>query len=195
MDAAQADTWSLACGPCPYREKLVTFTSSNVNTWIRLWTGCGSSTGTFQIDLDNECYTPDHPPALGCAAASEDHPRHKVCQSQTCVEVNGYGANECSSNSDCVVVQTHLECSSMACVEITGSGTDQCTQDCDCYHMECINEACVRVNGDGTDQCTQNTDCYYYDSHYECVGNSCEEVPGPGVDECLFKWDCQPLPV
>ena len=218
MDAAQADTWSLACGPCPYREKLVTFTSSNVNTWIRLWTGCGSSTGTFQIDLDNECYTPGHPPALGCAAASEDHPVHKECINNACVTVNGYGSNQCSVNGDCI--ETHKECSNLACAEVSGAGQDECGQDCDCYYYKCdyTNQQCAKitgtdadqcsvwsdcihkecnyqtmtcdvVNSPGTDLCSTNSDCVEY--HTECIGFRCESVIGYGPDECYGDWDCE----
>ncbi|MFH2019446.1 MAG: hypothetical protein ABII80_02435 [bacterium] len=59
--------------------------------------------------------------------------KHSECNSNhACVQVNGAGTDQCSTNQDCAVVK-HSECNSNhACVQVNGAGTDQCSTNSDC---------------------------------------------------------------
>ncbi|UCD03933.1 MAG: hypothetical protein JSW73_05345 [Candidatus Woesearchaeota archaeon] len=92
---------------------------------------------------------------------------HTECANETCVAVPGSGANQCSSNSDCVV-ETHNICSYGQCTEVTGAGTDECSVNSDCRHNICWTNTsyngslyqCIPVYAPGTNECTTSADCY-----------------------------------
>lgn len=98
-------------------------------------------------------------------------PTHLECVSNSCTEVDGAGANECSSDADCES-PTHLACVGQACTEIPGSGLDLCSDDSDCLaptYNKCINQACAEINGTGVDECDSTSDCVIIPQSSTCI--------------------------
>ncbi len=213
-------THSLQCAPCEWRDYWPEFPKDSGK---KFWTGSGSSTGTFQIDIReyHDCYERVYPVALACAAYSEDQPveteTHLECSGKQCVEISGNGQNQCSEDCDCYF----YKCVDQACVKRAGTQANQCSTDADCIetHLECSGKQCVQVAGSGQDLCNVDNDCYFYKCDYtqqacvkragtqadqcsvwedcihnECVGFTCESVLSPGLDECYDNWDCEPEP-
>ena len=62
-------------------------------------------------------------------------PKHKACVGTQCIDVvSSYVGqpNECDSNTQCIVNQTHKVCSGVNCVTVQGAGVDECTSNAEC---------------------------------------------------------------
>lgn len=61
---------------------------------------------------------------------------HKVCQSGSCVDMEGTGDNECDSDTQCLAplnpTPSHKICQNSSCVTVEGEGVDQCSLDSQC---------------------------------------------------------------
>lgn len=137
------------------------------------------------------CERVDGPGANECLSDSDCQPTHMECQNFKCVEVPGAGTDECSSDSDCLV--THKACVNNKCVLVSGAGTDECSTDSDCYsstHTECHSGKCVVVSGAGANQCRYDSDCYHYECSYQNGGYKCVKVLTKGENECKTDSDC-----
>ena len=117
--------------------------------------------------------------------------RYDVCTGITCVEVNGLGEDQCSTDAQCSG-GVHSECDArtLKCILVDGVSPNLCVEDedCDSTYKLCENNSCVQKHGVGTDQCQIDSDCAT--SHKECVSSQCVVVVGPGVDGCQENINC-----
>ncbi|MBI4099560.1 PKD domain-containing protein [Candidatus Microgenomates bacterium] len=130
---------------------------------------------------------------FNCDCPSAPPPKHKACQNDACVLVDGAGADSCGSDADCAPA-THKECRNNACAVVSGAGNNSCNGDSDCVvvtHKECRNNACTVVSGSGSNQCNVDGDCVP-STHKECRNNSCVTVSGSGSSSCNSDSQCQP---
>ncbi|MCD4759288.1 hypothetical protein K8R33_00185 [archaeon] len=72
----------------------------------------------------------------GCLRAKERYINqttitHLVCEGSNCIEEEGEGLDQCSSNLDCFT-PSHFECINSSCVLVEGEGTDKCTTNASC---------------------------------------------------------------
>ncbi|PIR52500.1 hypothetical protein COU76_06095, partial [Candidatus Peregrinibacteria bacterium CG10_big_fil_rev_8_21_14_0_10_49_10] len=154
---------------------------------------------TYDTEVDVSCSVQcKQVGSSSSSSSSSSGTTHTECQNDQCVEVDGPGNDECTSNFNCTEEQ-HLECQGSQCVQIDGIGTDQCQTLNDCAsssssfsgesHTECQNNQCVQVSGPGQNECTSTFNCEE-NRHLECVGNQCREVSGMGENRCFTNTDC-----
>ncbi|HYK08196.1 MAG TPA: hypothetical protein VEW42_01700 [Candidatus Eisenbacteria bacterium] len=113
--------------------------------------------------------------------------KHKTCQNNACVTVNGAGSNSCTTDSQCQP-QTHKACVSNACSVVQGPGQDMCSTDSQCQpqtHKACVSNACSVVQGPGADTCATDTECQPQ-HHNVCQNNACVQVDGAGENSCVL---------
>ena len=181
----------MECSDCEIRSRHLRFPEDN---GVKIWTGSGACTGSFQIDLSDDfrdCYSIVHPPALGCAGQCEDKPKHTECINMACVEVDGHGPDQCSKDENCYYMA--CDYTQNACIKKEGScsSADECSTWSDCTHSACNYQtmSCDIEYSKGTDECNTFSDCSQY--HYECIEPySCQAVPGPGDNQCIKPMDC-----
>ncbi len=140
------------------------------------------NTATKECDDPNEI-------CQDCQCIPREEATHRECVDEQCVEVQGYGEDQCYSDSQCLE-PTHTECQDNKCVEVKGEGTDECSTDEDCE------EEAVCGDGDieGWEECEEDDDCAQDEF---CVGCMCLEIPaycGDGNldtgEECEYDEDC-----
>ena len=137
-------------------------------------------------------------PVLGCG-----DPTHTECQNDTCVTVQGPGANGCTASIPC---GTHMECQSLACVLVNTPGTNQCADDAGCLSSSSSSlSSSSLTSGASTSTLTSDASSSTISGfssiinpssghsssssiigpfHFECVFDACVQVPGTGTDAC-----------
>ncbi|NYZ77288.1 hypothetical protein H0O02_03155, partial [Candidatus Micrarchaeota archaeon] len=125
-----------------------------------------------------------------CQCIPTSQATHSECVEEQCVEVQGYGEDQCFSDEECRAPK-HSECLNEQCIEVDGEGVDECIADSDCGNPpECGDQ---RV--EGWEQCEKDSDC---GSGKICIGCLCYEIPafcGDGNldqgEECEKDSDCR----
>jgi hypothetical protein len=163
---------------------------------------------TFTAKCPNNLY------CSSCQCVDYDELSHTECDYAhgQCVNVQGPGQNECTSDSQCeeeeapfcgnLIVDPGEECESNSqcdngfacddceCVptsgQVCGNGVREGTETCD---------GSDDSNCDSGQSCNQNCQCQgttttYY--HYECQHDACVQVEGQGSSECNSDDDCVP---
>ena len=124
-----------------------------------------------------------------CQCIPRDEATHRECVDDACVAVQGYGEDQCYSDSQCEEPK-HNECIDDACVEVDGEGTDQCQTDEDCEAQP----ECGDGDIEGYEECEEDDDCGEGEVCIECF---CFDIPaycGNGEldsgEECEDDGDC-----
>jgi hypothetical protein len=103
----------------------------DLDSWV-----CGSTAyyGDCYCFGDSICHN-----TLGEPVSSPDCEAlemHNVCNlNGECVEVEGQGSDQCSSDNDCEIIEEKYNICNIngECVEVEGQGSDQCSSDNDCF--------------------------------------------------------------
>ncbi len=157
--------------------------------------GDGKIQGTEECDHGNtatkECPTAGEV-CQNCQCIPREEATHRECVDEACVEVQGYGEDQCYSDSQCEVPR-HSECQNEQCVEVEGEGRDECITDEDCIGPE---EPPLCGDGviEGYEECEEDNDC---SEGQVCLDCFCFDIPaycGNGVldagEECERDSDC-----
>jgi len=159
---------------------------------LETWCGDGKIQGAEECDHGNtkteECPTAGEV-CQNCQCIPRSEATHRECVDEACVEVQGYGEDQCYSDSQCER-PTHNACVDDMCVEVEGEGTDQCYSDDDCEELpECGDDVV-----EGWEECEYDEDCLEGEICFDCL---CYEVPaycGDGHldsgEECEDDGDC-----
>ena len=114
--------------------------------------------------------------------------KHNICQNNICIQVDGIGANECSTPG---VACTHKACWNNVCTALDGPGTDECTT---------IGAACGNGGNGGVTRynCVsgvcQPSETGQFDSYADCIASGCgsggDGEEGDPCDMCSDKEIC-----
>jgi|GEM_PF-4367522 len=124
-----------------------------------------------------------------CQCIPREEATHRECVDEACVSVQGYGEDQCWSDSQCETPR-HSECQNQQCVEVEGEGRDECITDSDCE----VPAECGDGDVEGWEECEYDDDCSEGQICIECF---CLDIPaycGNGVldagEQCEKNSDC-----
>jgi len=137
-----------------------------------------------------------------CPQDCQQQATHLECQNQQCMQVQGTGVDNCSTNIGCIQpIEKHLDCVGQQCIEVEGTETDSCNMDADCSsppaetHLECQNQQCVEVQGAGEDSCINNADCQQCDLPENQIIKDKMIWDLPELCEFIYRGDWQPTAI